>query len=134
MSDLDDLLSQAESLANEVGGADPAPVSGSEPSPVLAAPASSAPRPELPAAVQRILKLEVPVIVQLAERQMSMQEVLELNVGSVIQFDKSFDSELELVVTNRRIGNGNAVKVGENFGLRVSVIGSLEETIRALGS
>lgn len=83
--------------------------------------------------LRRILRVEVPVIVQLAQRQMSMEEVLGLNVGSVIQFDKPFDAELELIISNRRIGAGHAVKVGENFGLRISTIGSVQDTIRALG-
>ena len=83
--------------------------------------------------VHRILKIEVPVIVQLAERRMSVEEVLELNVGSIVQFEKPFDAELELMITNRRIGFGQAVKVGENFGLRISRIGSIYDTIKALG-
>ena len=83
--------------------------------------------------LQRILKLEVPVIVQLADREMTMEEILDLNVGSIIEFDKRFDAELELIVTNRQIGLGHAVKVGENFGLRITRIGSIYNTIKALG-
>ena len=127
-SEVDALLVEAEMLAAEVSGAAP-------PDPEPAAPPPEAPKrlPEnMPPELRRILHLEVPVIVQLAERQLDMGDVLQLNVGSVLEFDKSFDAELELVVSNRKIGLGHAVKVGENFGLRISRIGTIYATIRAL--
>lgn len=87
----------------------------------------------MPVEVRRILQLQVPVIVQLAVRGMSMEEVLKLNIGSIIEFDKRFDAELDLMVNDRQVGLGHAVKVGENFGLRVRRIKPINETIKALG-
>jgi flagellar motor switch protein FliN/FliY len=83
--------------------------------------------------IKRVLRLEVPVIVKLAERQMSMQEVLRLGVGSIIEFSKSSDEPLELLINNRPIAVGEAVKVGENFGLRIKQIGDVRSVIRSLG-
>ncbi len=83
--------------------------------------------------VERILNLEVPVIVRLAERIMMLSEVLNLSSGSIIEFEKSSDSELDLMINNKCIGKGNAVKVGENFGLRISHIGSVQDRIKAMG-
>ncbi len=133
-SEVDALLAEAELLATEVSG-EPAP----DPAPAAAQPVSAASCPptslpaNLPIELQRILQLEVPVIVQLADRHMEMADVLALNVGSVIEFDRKFDAELELVVSDRQIGLGHAVKVGENFGLRITRIGTIYDTIRALG-
>lgn len=124
------MLAEAEALATDVAGQAPA---GRAPRPSEALDNRRVRRVQLPAEIQRILNLEVPVIVQLAGRQMNMKEVLDLNVGSVIEFDKRFDAELALIVTNRCIGLGHAVKVGENFGLRITRIGSIYEKIRALG-
>jgi flagellar motor switch protein FliN/FliY len=84
--------------------------------------------------VNRILNIEVPIIVQLSERTMPLTEILNLTTGSIIEFDKPADSELELRVNNKCIGTGQAVKVGENFGLRVVRIGSLRERIQAMGA
>lgn len=83
--------------------------------------------------VSRILTIEVPIIVQLSERTMTLSEILKLTTGAIIEFDKPADSELELKVNNKCIGSGQAVKVGENFGLRVVRIGSIRERIQALG-
>jgi flagellar motor switch protein FliN/FliY len=83
--------------------------------------------------VNRILNIEVPIIVQLSERTMPLSDILDLTPGSIIEFTKPSDGELELKVNNKIIGSGQAVKVGENFGLRVARIGSLRERIQALG-
>jgi flagellar motor switch protein FliN/FliY len=83
--------------------------------------------------VKQILSLEVPVIVRLAERIMMLSDVLNLSSGSIIEFEKSSDSELDLMINNKCIGKGHAVKVGENFGLRISHIGSVQDRIKAMG-
>jgi flagellar motor switch protein FliN/FliY len=84
--------------------------------------------------LRKLFHLQVPLIVHLAERNMAMRDVLELGAGSIIEFSRSSDAELDLVVGNRHIGKGQAVKIGENFGLRITDIGPLEERIRALGN
>ena len=43
------------------------------------------------------------------------------------------DEELEILVGDKRIGYGRAVKVGENFGIRVTHVGDIRERIGALG-
>lgn len=84
--------------------------------------------------LQRIMRLSVPVIVTLAERKLNLAEVLRLGVGAIIEFSKSSDEALELRVNNRAIGCGQAVKVGENFGLRLTQIGDVKAVIRSMGT
>ncbi|MFN4242427.1 MAG: FliM/FliN family flagellar motor switch protein [Tepidisphaerales bacterium] len=84
-------------------------------------------------AVERILKLQVPVVVKLAERRMALSEVLRLGVGAIIEFSKSSEEPLELLINNRPIGLGEAVKVGENFGLKLTRIGDIRDIVRAMG-
>ncbi len=83
--------------------------------------------------LQRILKLEVPVIVKLAERKLLLSEVMRLGVGAIIEFVKSNDEPLQLLINNKPIGVGEAVKVGENFGLRITQIGDVKQIIQSLG-
>ena len=83
--------------------------------------------------LQRVLRLKVPVIVRLAERRLAVGEVLRLGVGSIIEFTKRSEDPLDLLVNNRPVAVGEAVKVGENFGLRVKQVGSAGELAAALG-
>ena len=63
--------------------------------------------------LERILHLSVPVIVKLAERRLTLSEVMRLGVGVIIEFYKSNEEPLELLINNKPIGVGEAVKVGE---------------------
>jgi len=87
-----------------------------------------------PAEVKRILTISVPVIVKLAERRMSMAEVMRLGVGAIIEFAKRSEEPLQLLINNKSIAVGEAVKVGENFGLRITQIGDIKQVIRTLGA
>jgi flagellar motor switch protein FliN/FliY len=102
--------------------------------PVLQAQRKDAAPPPTQAELHRILRLEVPVIVRLAERKLNMNEVMRLGVGAIIEFFKASDEPLELLINNKVIGAGEAVKVGENFGLRITTIGDVKSVIRSMGS
>jgi flagellar motor switch protein FliN/FliY len=73
----------------------------------------------LPPYTQSLFKIRVPVSVNLASHKQSVQEIIELVPGSIIKFDKSCDELLELVVGDQPIAEGEVVKVGDKFGLRV---------------
>jgi len=85
------------------------------------------------AELQRILRMQVPVIVKLAERRLPVSEVMRLGVGAIIEFIKSSEEPLELMINNKVIAIGEAVKVGENFGLRIRQVGDAKTLIAALG-
>lgn len=87
----------------------------------------------MPADLQSILKLEVPVIVVIAQREMAVKEVMALVPGAILELPKLADEELEILVNNKPVGTGVAVKVGENFGIRVTFVGNLRDRIEALG-
>src|SRR3984957_6922106 len=84
--------------------------------------------------LERILRLQVPVIVKLAERKLQLSEVMRLGVGAIIEFIKSSEEPLELLINNKVIGVGEAVKVGENFGIRLKQFGVAKQTIHSLAS
>jgi len=147
--DINTVLAEATALASEavrqIVGEDPSAAeqdwaaipAAAPPQPPTATPTPTAAQTNDPAAtrvrnLRRILELEVPVIVQLAERTLPLSEIINLTSGAIIEFDRSAESPLELMINNKCIGNGQAVKVGENFGLRVTGIGTLRERIKAL--
>lgn len=82
----------------------------------------------------RLLSIQVPVIVKLAERKLPVSEVLRLGVGSIIEFVKSNDEPLQMMVNNRTVALGEAVKVGENFGIRLRQIGDPQQLLAALAA
>lgn len=135
-AEIDALLAQAEALSQDEKSAQAAadraearqtagPIEG------VAVQSDGSPVPEK---VQRILRLRVPLMVVLAERKMSVREILHVSIGSIIEFSKPFDEELGLLVKNQSIAYGQAVKIGENFGLRVTRVADVKARINAMGN
>ncbi|MCB9851070.1 MAG: FliM/FliN family flagellar motor switch protein [Phycisphaerales bacterium] len=123
-TDIDALLASANELSDDLPQA---PMGGSRPR------ASRGAVQIDPKELRRILHMRFPIIVTLAERRMPFKEILNLTPGSIIEFERASDADPDLSIGNRTIGRGQAVKVGEFFGLRVAEVFSVEERIRALG-
>jgi flagellar motor switch protein FliN len=88
----------------------------------------------MPSDVRSILALEVPLIVLLGERKVRVGEVTALVPGAIVEIPKHSEDELQILVNNKVIGTGVAVKVGENFGVRITYIGDLKDRIQALAN
>ncbi|MEO0588719.1 MAG: FliM/FliN family flagellar motor switch protein [Planctomycetota bacterium] len=83
--------------------------------------------------LRKILDLSVPVIVTIGERRMSVDDVLALGPGAILELEKSNEEPLELRINNKIMGHGSAVKLGENFGIRIEQIDSKADRVEALG-
>ena len=86
----------------------------------------------LPNYAKSLLRIRVPVIVTLAEKKQSLGRTVELGPGSIIQFDKSCEEMLELDVADLPVAMGEAVKVGDKFGLRITSMVLPEERFKAV--
>jgi len=75
---------------------------------------------DLPNYSRSLLQIKLPVVVTLARKRQPVGQILKLGPGSIIQFDKSCEETLELEVAERSIATGEAVKVGDKFGLRIN--------------
>ncbi len=69
---------------------------------------------------------------KLAERKILLSEVMRLGTGAIIEFMKRSDEPLQLLINNKVIAVGETVKVGENFGLRISQVGELKQIIQSM--
>ncbi|MDA0831750.1 MAG: FliM/FliN family flagellar motor switch protein [Planctomycetota bacterium] len=81
-------------------------------------------KPSAPSAKRKspLLELPVNVVVMLAEKKIELGQLLSLSSGSLISFDKSFDAPLDLFVNNHLFCRGEAIKIGEHFGLKVNEV------------
>lgn len=76
--------------------------------------------PALPTYTRSLLKIQVPVVASLATTNLPVGRILEIGPGSIIQFDQSCEQPLSLAVGDHEFAVGEAVKVGEKFGLRIT--------------
>jgi flagellar motor switch protein FliN len=80
------------------------------------------------------LLLDVPldVTVELGRNRMTIQELLALSPGAVIELDKIAGEPLDIVVNDRLIARGEAVVINDKFGIRITDIISKAERIARL--
>ncbi len=77
---------------------------------------------QLPTYAKSLLKVRVPVTVTLASSKYPVSQILDLGPGSIIQFNKSCEDNLTLEVGDQAIAEGEAVKVGDKFGLWITAM------------
>ena len=80
------------------------------------------------------LLLDVPldVSVELGRNRMTIQDLLALGPGSVIELDKVAGEPLDILVNDRLVARGEAVVVNDKFGVRITDIVSPQERIARL--
>ena len=100
--------------------------------PAPAAPNAANPAPAAKGAgrAHRLLNLPVTVVVRLAEKKIEMGQLLALSPGALITFSKSCEDLLDMYVNNQLYCRGEAVKIGEKFGLKVNEVGATKHRER----
>jgi flagellar motor switch protein FliN/FliY len=80
------------------------------------------------------LLLDVPldVSVELGRTRLTIQDLLALAPGSVIELDKVAGEPLDILINDRLVARGEAVVVNDKFGVRITDIVSPQERIARL--
>lgn len=66
-----------------------------------------------------LLDLSLPVSIELGRTSMTVQEILRLGRGAVIQLDRLAGEPIDIYVGDRRFAEGEVVVLGEHFGVRI---------------
>jgi len=69
-----------------------------------------------------LMDLTLPVSIELGRTSMSVQEVLRLGRGSVIQLERLAGEPIDVFIGDRRFAEGEVVVLGEHFGIRLTRI------------
>lgn len=79
-----------------------------------------------------ILDVPLDISVVLGRTRKSIQDILNLGTGSLIELEKPAEEPVEILVNGKQIALGEVVVVDENFGVRITSIVSNVERIRNL--
>lgn len=80
------------------------------------------------------LIMDVPLefSVVLGKTKKTIEDVLALGAGSVVELNKLADEPLEVYVNGKLIAHGEVVVINENFGIRITQILSKEQRVKGL--
>jgi len=69
-----------------------------------------------------LLDVSMPVVIEIGRTRMTVQDVLALGPGSVVQLDRMVGEPVDVYVGDRRLAAGEVVVVGEHFGVRITTV------------
>jgi flagellar motor switch protein FliN/FliY len=75
---------------------------------------------EVPLAM--LMDLTLPLSIELGRTRMTVQDILRLGRGSVVQLERLAGEAIDLYVADRRFAEGEVVVLGEHFGVRITRI------------
>jgi len=87
----------------------------------------------IPDGIERILEIPLEITVELGRKRIRIGELLSVGVGSVVDLGTAAGAPLAIYANNTLIAHGEAVVVGERYGVRVTDIVSPRERVRRLG-
>lgn len=79
-----------------------------------------------------LLDIPLQVTVELGRTKRSVQDILNLSSGSIIELDKLAGEPVDILVNNKLIAKGEVVVIDENFGVRVTDIISQSDRLKKL--
>ncbi len=75
-----------------------------------------------PASLETLLDMSLPVSIEFGRTSMTVQEVLALGAGSVIQLERMVGEPIDIFVSDRKLAEGEVVVIGEHFAVRITRI------------
>jgi len=82
--------------------------------------------------ISLIMDVKLPVKVRIGKKKMLLKDVLNMDIGSVIELNQLANDPLEILVDNHVIAEGEVVIVDGNFGVQITSIGTKKERLTQL--
>ncbi len=80
-----------------------------------------------------IMDIPVTVSMELGRTRISIRELLSLNPGAVIELKRLASDPMEILVNGTLVAHGEAVRVGERYGVRLTSVVSAADRLKQVG-
>lgn len=97
-----------------------------------AATATATPKKQYGRTLEFIMDVALQVTVEVGRARMTIQDLLQLGQGSVVELEKLAGEPLDIYINGKSVARGEAVIVNEKFGVRLTDIISPEDRIEGL--
>lgn len=84
--------------------------------------------------ISLIMDVKLPVKVRIGKKKMLLKDVLNMDIGSVVELNQLANDPLEILVDEHVIAEGEVVIVDGNFGVQITTIGTKRERLNQLRS
>ncbi len=105
----------------------PPPTPAAQPSAAPAASRRTKKEEPPPRNIERLLEVELEIIVRFGTTSMPLRDVVRLGTGTMIELNRGVDEPVELLVNNRQLARGEVVVIDGYYGVRITEIGGATE-------
>ena len=79
-----------------------------------------------------LLDVKMPIHVKIGSKKMLVKDVVNMDIGSIIELEQLANEPLEVFVDNKMVAKGEVVIIDGNFGVQITHIGTRKERLMAL--
>lgn len=85
-----------------------------------------------PGGIDLLLDIELEASLRFGSREMSLNEVLDLGAGDVVELDRHVSDPVDLLVGDRIVARGEVVLINGSFGLRVLEVAEPKKRLESI--
>jgi len=79
-----------------------------------------------------LLDIKLQLRVRIGSKIMLLKDVINMDIGSIVELNQLAKEPLDILIEDKKIGEGEVVIVDGNFGVQITSIGSKEERLKTL--
>ena len=79
-----------------------------------------------------LLDIKLQLRVRIGSKTMLLKDVINMDIGSIVELNQLAKEPLDILIEDKKIGEGEVVIVDGNFGIQITSIGSKEERLKTL--
>jgi flagellar motor switch protein FliN/FliY len=80
-----------------------------------------------------LLDLSLPVSIELGHTNLPLHEILALQRGSIVEFEKLASEPVDVLVNGKKMAEGEVVVIEKHFGIRITNLIDMNERVKGLG-
>jgi flagellar motor switch protein FliN/FliY len=80
-----------------------------------------------------LMDLTLPIAIELGRTQMMIRDILDLQRGSVVEFEKLASEPVDILINGKKMAEGEVVVIEKHFGIRVTNLVDAAERVKGLG-
>jgi len=82
--------------------------------------------------LEMLMDIKLKLRVRIGSKIMLLKDVIGMDIGSIVELDQLASEPLDILIEDKKIGEGEVVIVDGNFGVQITSIGSKAERLNTL--
>ena len=82
--------------------------------------------------LEMLMDVKLQLRVRIGKKTLLLKDVISMDIGSIVELDQLANEPLDILIEDKKIGEGEVVIVDGNFGIQITSIGSKADRLNSL--